>query len=105
MPGLDDTNKDGQRDVKIDDKIRGQPGDRGWTEGEVRDLANTSPTGTTTDSRRPNKTPDGNGRNDPASVYGSPNGGHIVVNDVTGEVTQVSDKKPVWVPDSRIKWK
>ena len=101
----DDTNSDGKRDVKIDDKIRGQLGDRGWTEEEVRDLANTEPTGTTTDNRRPNKTEDGRGRNDPASVYGSPNGGHIIVNDVTGEVTQVSDKKPGWIPDSRINWK
>lgn len=97
------TNADGKREVKIDDKIKAQLGDRGWAEQEVSDPADTKPTGTTTDNRRPSKTDDGKGRNDPASVYGSPKGGHIVVNDVTGEVTRVSDKTD-WIPDSRINW-
>jgi len=103
--GKRNTDSDATREVKIDDKIQGQLGERGWTEAEVRDLANTTTTDTTTDNRRPAKTPDGNGRNDPASVYGSKNGGHIIVNDVTGEVTQISDKKPGWIPDSRIEWR
>jgi RHS repeat-associated protein len=92
-------------DVKIDDKIRGQLGDRGWTEGEVQDSTKGTPAGTTTDNRRPNKTPDGLGRSDPASVYGD-KGGYVVVNDRTREVVQVSDRKPGsgWIPDSRIKW-
>ncbi|MEK8413926.1 colicin E5-related ribonuclease, partial [Escherichia coli] len=43
-------------------------------------------------------------RNDPATVYGSP-GKYVVVNDRTGEVTQISDKTdPGWVDDSRIQW-
>ncbi len=79
--------------------------DRGLTEQEVLHVANTEASGTATDNRRPNKTPDGNGRNAPASVHGSLNGGHIVMNDVTGEVTRVSDNKPDWIRDSRIKWK
>ena len=56
--------------------------------------------------RRPNKTPDGLGRDDPASVYGTKDGGHVVINDVTGEVVHISDKNdPNWTPDSRIEWK
>jgi RHS repeat-associated protein len=93
--------------VLIDDKISDQLGDRGWTEGEINDLVrNTEPSGESTDNRRPNKTPDGKSRKDPASVYGSKSGGHVVVNDNTNEVTHVSDKNdPNWIPDSRIKWK
>jgi RHS repeat-associated protein len=93
--------------VIIDDKIKDQLGDRGWTEGEINDLVgNTEPSGESTDNRRPNKTPDGKGRSDSASVYGTKDGGHVVVNDNTNEVTHVSDKNdPNWIPDSRIKWK
>lgn len=100
-------NESSDGNVIIDDKIKDQLGDRGWTEDEVNDLVgNTEPTGESTDNRRPNKTPDGKGRNDPASVYGSKDGGHVVVNDNTNEVTHVSDKNdPNWIPDSRIKWK
>ncbi|QXH97647.1 hypothetical protein HU749_020535 [Pseudomonas ogarae] len=29
----------------------------------------------------------------------------MVVNEVTGEVTQVSDTNPEWITDGRIKWK
>lgn len=97
---------EGQSDVKIDDKIKEQLGPRGWTEGEVKDITKTEPTGSSTDKRSPNKTADGQGRNDPASVYGSKNGGHVVVNDNTKEVVHVSDKNdPNWIPDSRIEWK
>jgi uncharacterized protein RhaS with RHS repeats len=97
---------EGQSDVKIDDKIKDQLGPRGWTEGEVNDITKTEPTGSSTDKRSPSKTADGQGRNDPASVYGSKNGGHVVVNDNTKEVVHVSDKNdPNWIPDSRIEWK
>ncbi|NDV91298.1 hypothetical protein GTH32_08910 [Alteromonas sp. 345S023] len=69
-------NESSDGNVKIDDKIKDQLGDRGWTEDEVNDLVgNTEPTGESTDNRRPNKTPDGKGRNDPAFVYGSKDGG------------------------------
>jgi RHS repeat-associated protein len=93
-------------DVKIDDKIAGQLGERGWTEQGVRDLTKTDPTGVSTDKRSPGKTDDGKGRNDSATVYGPKEGGHVVVNDTTKEVIQISNKNdPNWVPDSRIDWK
>lgn len=83
-------------DVKIDDKIAGQLEGRGWTEGEVRDLTRTDPAGTSVDNT--------GGRNDPATVYGTRDGGHVIVNDKTGNVVQVSDKQS-WNPDPRIEWK
>jgi len=84
--------------VVVDDKIRGQLGDRGWTEQDVRDITKTSPAGTSIDNTK--------GRSEPATVYGS-RSGFVVVNDRTGEVVQVSDRKPNsgWIPDSRIQWK
>lgn len=92
-------------DLNADDKIRSQLGDRGWTEQDVKDAINGEATGTSIDKRRPNKTADGLGRDDTASVYGTPDG-YVVVNDRTGEVVQVSDKTdPAWIPDSRINWK
>lgn len=92
-------------DVKIDDKIRDQLEGRGWTEQDIQDVTKKPPAGSTTDNRRPNKTPDGQGRNDPASVYGDKDG-YVVVNDRTREVVQVSDRTPGsgWKPDSRINW-
>ncbi len=93
-------------DIKIGPQIAGQLGDRGWTEKGVRDITETEPAGTSTDDRRGSKTEDGGKRSDPATVYGSKDGGYVVVNDKTGEVVQVSDKKDShWKPDSRIKWK
>ena len=92
-------------DIVIDDKIKGQLGDRGWTEQEVRDTVSGEPIGKTKDQRGPKKTSDGERRDDPASVYGSKEEGHVIVNDKTGEVVQVSDKNdPNWVPDDRIDW-
>jgi uncharacterized protein RhaS with RHS repeats len=86
-------------DLIFDDKISDQLGVRGWTEDSVKDLIDsTDSTGTTTDNR--------GGRSDPASVYGTPTGGHVVVNDKTGEIVQVSDKNDDnWKPDDRIDWK
>ncbi|SES64345.1 colicin E5-related ribonuclease [Thalassotalea agarivorans] len=100
-------NESSDSGVEIDDKVRDQLGDRGWTEEEINDLVDsTELTGQSTDNRGADKTEDGKGRNDPASVYGSKNGGHVVVNDNTNEVTHVSDKNdPNWIPDSRIEWK
>ena len=97
---------EGQSDVNIDDKIKDQLGPRGWAESEVKDITKTEPIGISTDKRSPSKTADGQGRNDPASVYGSKNGGHVVVNDNSKEEVHVSDKNdPNWIPDSRIEWK
>jgi filamentous hemagglutinin len=84
--------------VKIDDKIAGQLGDRGWTEEGVRELTTKEPAGTTTDNT--------GGRSASATVYGTKTGGHVIVNDKTGQVVQVSDKDdPDWKPDPRIKWR
>jgi hypothetical protein len=95
---LDGIARDAQAgdDVVIDDKIGGQLGERGWTEQEVRDAVSGEPSGTSVDNTE--------GRDDPASVYGT-EGAHVVVNDRTGRVVQVSDRNnPGWVPDSRIQW-
>ncbi|WP_230961850.1 colicin E5-related ribonuclease [Burkholderia anthina] len=38
-------------------------------------------------------------------MYASPDG-YVIVNDITGEVVQVSGKNdPTWIHDGRIKWK
>ena len=104
-PASDGKNSTGS-DVKIDDKIAGQLGERGWTEQGVRDLTKTDPTGVSADKRSPGKTADGKGRDDRATVYGPKDGGHVVVNDNTKEVIQiVITGDPNWIPDSRIDWK
>ena len=75
----------------IDSKIQKQMSDRGWTRQNIDDLIEQGPSGRTTDNRRPNKTEDGIGRNDTATVYGS-SGNYVVVNDRTGEIVQVSGR-------------
>lgn len=92
-------------DFTTDDKIKGQMGERGWTEQDIKDVVAKGPQGISTDQRRPKNTPpDYLGRNDPATVYGEP-GKYVVINDRTREVTQVSGKnEPGWVDDSRIFW-
>ncbi|MCW2484843.1 hypothetical protein J5069_02920 [Candidatus Symbiopectobacterium sp. NZEC127] len=92
-------------ELKFDDKIKGQMGVRGWTEADVKDIVAKGAKGRSEDKRSPEKTPpDFLGRNDPATVYGGP-GKHVIVNDRTGEVVQVSDKTDKdWVDDSRIAW-
>ncbi|MCC8456845.1 colicin-like bacteriocin tRNase domain-containing protein [Photorhabdus aegyptia] len=97
--------KNKSKNLVIDDKIRDQISSRGWTEKDIKDVVAKGPTGKSTDNRRPNKTPDKLGRNDTATVYGTPPNGYIVVNDRTGEVTQIADKTDSgWNADSRIKW-
>lgn len=92
-------------ELKFDEKIKDQMSDRGWTEQDIRDTVAKGPKGKSFDKRSPKKTPpDHLGRNDTATVYGKP-GEYVVVNDRTGEVVQVSDKKiKGWVDDSRIQW-
>ncbi|WGY71816.1 hemagglutinin repeat-containing protein [Burkholderia cepacia] len=88
----------------IDSKISDQLVDRGWTESEIQAVVKNGATGTSIDKRSAKKSPDGVARDDPATVYGAPNG-YIVVNDRTGEVVQVSDKNdPSWTVDGRVKW-
>ncbi|MDF1585607.1 colicin E5-related ribonuclease, partial [Marinimicrococcus flavescens] len=92
--------------VVIDDKIRDQMKERGWTIEEILDLIETPVAGITRDQRRAGKTPDGIKRDDPASVYGTRET-HVIVNDRTREVVQVTDRRPSgrsWQPDSRIQW-
>ncbi|ENL7238820.1 S-type pyocin domain-containing protein, partial [Escherichia coli] len=60
-------------DLKIDQKIRDQMPERGWTEDDIKNTVSNGATGTSFDKRSPKKTPpDYLGRNDPATVYGSP---------------------------------
>lgn len=97
--------KDNSSEIKIDGKIKDQIRGRGWTEQDIKDAVAKGASGKSVDKRSPKKTPpDYLGRNDPATVYGEP-GEYVVVNDRTGEVVQVSDKKdPNWADDSRIQW-
>jgi filamentous hemagglutinin len=89
----------------IDNKIRAQLPERGWTTQDIQNAINDGPTGTASDKRSASKTPDGLPRNDTATVYGSKDG-YVVVNDRTGEVVQISDRTdPGWIVDSRIQWK
>ncbi|WP_080495349.1 hemagglutinin repeat-containing protein [Burkholderia ubonensis] len=89
----------------IDTKIADQLGERGWTESDIQAAIKNGATGTSIDKRSATKSPDGVARNDPATVYGTPNG-YVVVNDRTGEVVQVSNKRdPGWIADGRISWK
>jgi hypothetical protein len=83
--------------VNIDRKIAAQLAARGWTEQELRAAIDRGPIGKSIDHT-------GN-RNDPASVYGSKQGGYVVVNNSTGRVVQISDRTdPGWIADSRIEW-
>lgn len=96
--------KDNSSEIKIENKVKGQMGVRGWTEQDIKDTVAKGPTGKSVDKRKPQNTDDKQGRNDTATVYGKP-GEYVVVNDRTGEVVQVSDKKiKGWVDDSRIQW-
>ncbi|WP_175002176.1 colicin E5-related ribonuclease [Burkholderia lata] len=80
-------------------------GEHGWTDQEVQAVVDEGPIGTATDNRSASNTPDSIPRNDPATVYGSPDG-YVIVNSRTGEVVQVSGKNDSeWIPDGRIKWK
>lgn len=91
-------------EIKIEGKIKGQMGERGWIEQDIKNTVTQGASGDSFDKRKPKNTDDGLGRDDPATVYGQP-GKYVVVNDRTGEVTQVSDKTdPDWIDDSRIRW-
>jgi len=90
--------------VVIDSKIERQMSDRGWTRQNLDDVIAQGPSGRSTDNRKPNKTDDGLGRNDTATVYGS-SGKYVIVNDRTNEIVQVSGRNdPSWTDDGRIQW-
>lgn len=83
--------------VHVDRKIAAQLTVRGWTEHQIRAAVDRGPIGRSIDHTE--------GRSDPAAVYGSRQGGYVVVNDRTGRVVQISDRTdPGWIPDSRIEW-
>ncbi|MEM9012613.1 MAG: colicin E5-related ribonuclease [Pseudomonadota bacterium] len=89
------------RGITPNEKVREQMERRGWSFRDLRDAINGGRQGTTEDNTQ---NADGSRRDDPASVYGSP-GEYAVVNDLTGEVTAVSDRNDEgWVDDSRIDW-
>ena len=76
------------------DKIRRQMGSRGWSKDSVRDTVNNPHT-----MRASRNKANGN----PATAYYRADGSYVVVDDITGEVVQVSDRtKPRWFPDSEI---
>jgi hypothetical protein len=88
--------------VVIPDKIADQLGERGWTPESIREVTSGEPAGEAVDNTGGKTGQLG----EPASVYGSKEGGYVVVNDQTGEVVQVSDKNDAgWQPDPRIEWK
>jgi len=102
-PDTDSLEGDGDG-VLIGDKIRGQLGERGWTEEGVRDAAAGEAAGTAVDNTGGKVGSAG----EPASVYGSPESGYVVVNDKTRDVVQVApstETDPTWKPDPRIEWK
>ena len=81
------------RTLTYDDKIQGQMNKRGWTETDIP--------GTFAHPRQTARTIDRTGRTDgtgePATAYFDKDGNYVVVNDRTGKIVQVSDKKdPNW---------
>jgi filamentous hemagglutinin len=58
----------------IDIKIADQLDERGWTDSDIQAVVRNGATGTSIDKRSATKSPDGIGRNDPATVYGAPSG-------------------------------
>lgn len=84
------------QNIVFNDKIRKQMKERGWTERRVRNLTKMHPSGRSIDRQ--------GSKDEPATVFGRP-GRYVVVNNQTGEVVQVSDKKiPLWKDHVDIKW-
>lgn len=82
--------------VHIDKKIKDQMQARGWDEGSVQETI-----------KNPHKTAqaiDRTSNNEPATAYFNKEGHHVVRNDKTGRVVQVSNKNdPNWKPDQSFK--
>ncbi|MDQ3000687.1 MAG: hypothetical protein M3Y08_05445 [Fibrobacterota bacterium] len=78
--------------IKIDKKISDQMQNRGWDENSVQETI-----------KNPHKTAkavDRTANNEPATAYFNKDGHHVVRNDKTGRIVQVSDKNdPLWKPD------
>jgi hypothetical protein len=69
--------------VYLDAKIEAQLDARGWIERQIREAVD-APIGISTDNT--------GGKAEPATVYGSNEGGYVVINDMTRRVIQISDK-------------
>jgi len=84
-----------------DTKILKQMKKRGWTENDINEVIKRGPTGKSQDTRWTNE---GKRLDDSATVYGEP-GNYVIINNRTGDVTQVSGKTDSeWTDDSRIEW-
>jgi len=81
-------------DTKSATTLANQMSQRGWAENTVQDVVNNPYT-----TRISKNMATGN----PATAYYNKSGGYVVVDDVTGEVVQVSNlNDPVWEPDKNI---
>jgi hypothetical protein len=79
---------------KLSQKIQKQMAKRGWTEQSI-DQTTSQPVHTSPSQNMAT----GNS----ATAYFNADGSYVVVDDVTNEVTQISDRTdPNWVPDTRI---
>ena len=88
---IPDDNKDVVIDLNGKDKIREQMGKRGWTEEDILDtVENPDRTVETKDTRHNPDT--GSRNNDPATAYIDSDGNYVVVNDISGDIVQISDK-------------
>mgnify|MGYP001011239774 FL=1 len=79
--------------TKSAEKLANQMSKRGWTETSVNDTVNNAFT-TRTSTNLAN--------NNPATAYFNKDGSYVVVDNVTKEVVQVSNRlDPKWIPDSK----
>ena len=82
-------------DTKSAAKLMNQMAKRGWTESSVKDIVN-KPYTTRVSINKAN----GN----PATVYYNQLGGHVIIDDITKTIVQVSDNinPSEWAPDPSI---
>ncbi len=81
-------------DAKSADKLNRQMNNRGWTKDSVTDTVDDAFT-----TRKAANRATGNS----ATVYYNKDGSHVIVDDITNEIVQVSDKFDVnWKPDDSI---
>ena len=82
--------------VKFGEKIEGQLERRGWTKDDVIDTVRTGAQRAARDERNVGNL---GRRDEPATRYTRPDGQHVVINNQTGDVVQVSDmKKTDFIP-------
>jgi hypothetical protein len=82
--------------LKYNDKILWQMEVRLWSKTDIRNVI-------TKPYKKWKSVDNYNWKNDPATVYFISNNQYIVINNITWDVVQVSDKKDIWwVVDERI---